>query len=225
MTFGSSLTALGFLVGIVVYYIASKERKMDTEGTGYLALCGLLGGVIGAKLGQWSVDAAPVMVMLDPRSGGRTILGGVLGGWLAVELAKKFLGIRRSTGDLFALALAAGEAVGRLGCHFNQCCFGAPTTGFFAVYQNEAWRHPTQLLSSAVALVLFTILWTVRNRMPREGQLFCLYLFGWATARFFLEFLRTNDRLIFGLTLAQISCLGILALAMVFWRSWKTTKS
>ncbi len=224
MSFGSSLTALGFVVGITVYYLASKERKMDTEGTGYLALVGLVGGVIGAKLGQWSLDATPVALMLDPRSGGRTILGGVLGGWLAVELAKKYLGIRRSTGDLFALALAAGEAVGRLGCHFNQCCYGLPTNGLWGVTQHGALRFPTQLLSSAVALVLFGVLWGLRNRMQREGQLFCIYLFGWATARFLLEFLRTNDPLILGLTLAQISCLGILALAMVFWKQCKITK-
>src|SRR5580658_5586007 len=48
--------------------------------------------------------------------GGKTIVGGLLGGWLAVEMVKKLTGIRRRTGDLFALPLCVGIAVGRIGC-------------------------------------------------------------------------------------------------------------
>ncbi len=47
---------------------------------------------------------------------GKTIIGALLGGTLAVELARRHLGIRRRTGDLFALPITIGIAIGRIGC-------------------------------------------------------------------------------------------------------------
>src|SRR5207247_6012464 len=138
---------------------------------------GVRGGVLGAKvtewgLGHWQTLASHPATMLDPRLGGRTIIGGVLAGWLAVEIAKWRLGIRRSTGDLFALALPAGEAVGRIGCFFNGCCYGVPSHVPWAVFQHGAWRHPTQFYAALLAAALFGLLVMLRNRMPREGDLF-----------------------------------------------------
>jgi phosphatidylglycerol---prolipoprotein diacylglyceryl transferase len=212
------MTLLGFVVGIAIFFLAAKERRLNTEGVAYLAFWGLLGGLIGAKLGQWGADPRTV---LDPRYGGRTILGGVLGGWLAVEMAKKKMGIRRSTGDFFALALAAGESIGRIGCYLNGCCYGKVCTGPIAVFQHGQWRHPTQLYSAAYALILFIILWSLRKKLPREGQLFALYVILWSTGRFVLEFLRTNPVWLAGLTLAQVSCIVVGGLGVVWWRAWK----
>src|SRR5437899_2542448 len=117
MTLGFVLTMLAYSVGALVLYLAARERRMATEGIRYVALAGLVGGVLGAKvtellLAHGQAAAANPGILLDPRLGGRTILGGVIVGWGAVEATKWRLGIRRSTGDLFALALPAGEAVG-----------------------------------------------------------------------------------------------------------------
>src|SRR5947209_3875692 len=116
MTPGTLFTGLGYLTGALALYLAARRRGMASEGIAWVTLAGLVGGVFGAKLsewvlGHWSDFAAHPAVILDPRLGGRALIGGILGGWLAVEAAKRGLGIRRSTGDLFAPALAAGEAV------------------------------------------------------------------------------------------------------------------
>lgn len=215
MTVGSAVTTLAFLVAGLIFYFSSRERGMATEGMGYLALIGAAGGVLTARMVQLLGESAPAAVLLDPRVGGRTILGGVIGGWVAVEICKRYLGIRRSTGDAFALALAAGEAIGRLGCHLNTCCYGRPTQGWPAVYQEGAWRYPTQLYSAAVAALLFLLLWRLRSRLPREGDLFTVYLLAWSVSRFVMEFWRDNPPWWNGLTLAQVACLALFGFALV----------
>jgi phosphatidylglycerol:prolipoprotein diacylglycerol transferase len=214
---------MGYLVGAAVFYLEARRRGRATEGMGWVALAGLGGGVLGAKVTEWvlvhgSAFAANPASMLDPRLGGRTLIGGVIAGWAAVEVAKRRLGIRRSTGDLFALALPAGEAVGRVGCFFNGCCYGIPAGVPWAVYQHDAWRHPAQLYASAIALALFGALLALRDRLPREGDLFRLYLVLFGIGRFGLEFLRERTTAFGGLSLAQWVCLEIavvFALALV----------
>jgi phosphatidylglycerol---prolipoprotein diacylglyceryl transferase len=218
MTLGSGLTAAGYLIGLLVFYLAARQRGLATEGMRHVAFAGLCGGVLGAKLtewglGHWQTLATHPAAMLDPRLGGRTIIGGVLAGWLAVEIAKWRLGIRRSTGDLFALALPAGEAVGRIGCFFNGCCFGVRSQVAWAVYQHGAWRHPAQLYSALVAAAIFGTLYIVRDRMPHEGDLFRLYLVLYGASRFGLEFLRERKIVFGGLSLAQWVCLELAIVA------------
>jgi phosphatidylglycerol---prolipoprotein diacylglyceryl transferase len=220
MTLGSAITAAGYLVGVLVFYLAARQRRLATEGIRHVALAGLCGGVVGAKLTEWGLAHWQTLTshpaaMLDPRLGGRTIIGGVLAGWLAVEIAKWRLGIQRSTGDLFALALPAGEVVGRIGCFFNGCCYGVPSHVPWAVYQHGAWRHPAQLYSALAATAIFGTLLALRDRMPREGDLFKLYLVLYGISRFGLEFLRERNLAFGGLSLAQWVCVEIAVVASV----------
>ena len=154
----------------------------------------VLGGVVGAKLGEFAAEGWPLRIsfwsIFDPEFGGKALLGGILGGWIAAGIAKRRMGITRSTGDLFALALPAGEAVGRIGCYFNGCCYGIATKFPIAIYQHGAWRHPTQIYSSITAALIFTALFLVRDKLPREGDLFKLYLLLFGITRFGIEFIR-----------------------------------
>lgn len=211
---GELFTALGYITGALVLYLAARRRGMASEGMGWVTLAGLAGGVLGAKLTEWglahwSTLAARPEAILDPRLGGRALIGGILAGWLAVELAKRKLGLRRSTGDLFALALPAGEAVGRVGCYLNGCCYGTPASVPWAVFQHGAWRHPAQLYAAAVALAVFTLLLATRWRGMREGDLFRLYLVLFSLGRFALEFFRERTVAFGGLSIAQWVCLEL----------------
>ncbi len=217
MTWGSFFTLLGYIVGGILIWFEARRRRMATEGTGWIVLAGLGGGVLGAKLTLWAVLdwntlVTHPLVIFDPRTGGRALIGGIVGGWIGVALAKRRLGIRRSTGDLFALALPAGEAVGRLGCFVNGCCYGAPTRLPWAVYQHDAWRHPAQIYSSLTAAALFGVLYALRDRLPREGDLFKLYLVLYGASRFALEFVRERNAMVGSLSLVQWSCLVIVAI-------------
>ena len=217
------LNFLGYFVGGAVFIFQAKRRKLATEGMGLILLAALIGGLVGAKLTEWIFGAgAPLFnspaAFFDPFVGGRSILGGVVVGWLCVEIAKKRLGITRKTGDMFAFALPAGEAVGRLGCFVGGCCYGVGTSMPWAVYQHAEWRHPTQLYSSFAALITLGVVYFFRNRVP-EGALFPIYLMMFGGSRLIIEFFRESDVVFAGMSVAQLVCAEIVissAILLVF---------
>jgi|SRR5579862_755063 len=215
ITIGEGITGLGYVAGIVVLIWAAKKKHLLTDGMTLVAVAGLTGGILGAKLTELIFEGWPVKVGfvsgLVPTAGGRALVGGLVFGWATVEVVKRKLGIRRSTGDLFALALPAGEAVGRIGCFFNTCCFGTTSTVPWAVYQHGAWRHPTQIYSAITAGLIFAALLYLRERIAREGDLFKLYLVLFGATRFGLEFVRANDTYWLGLTPMQWVCIDLVA--------------
>ena len=215
MKIGEFFTLLGYLTGALVFYLAARGKKLATEGIGYVALAGLCGGVIGARIG--ALLSTPGAAALLPN--GKALMGGLIGGWLAVELCKKRLGITRSTGDLWALALPAGEAIGRLGCYFNGCCFGTTCDWPWAVYQHGAWRHPAQLYAAVMAALIFAVLLWLRPQLGREGELFRAWLLLFAMGRFVFEFLRERPSLFYGFSLAQWLCLEVV-IGAAFWWLW-----
>ena len=221
MTLGECITDLGYVVGALVLWWAASQRKLATNGIGWVAFSGFVAGIVGAKLTQLIAEGwptrVPLSVAFDPKAGGRALLGGLICGWIGVEVAKRVLGIKRSTGDLFALALPAGEAVGRIGCFFNGCCFGEKCNLPWAVYQHDAWRHPAQLYSAAVSALVFVSLLWARQRLNREGDLFLLYLFAFGITRFGLEFVRWRESTFFGLSPMQWFCVELVVGAVVTW--------
>jgi phosphatidylglycerol:prolipoprotein diacylglycerol transferase len=219
MNLGEFFTGLGFLTGIAVLLWSGRNGGVATEGMAKVAAAGLFGGILGAKITQLVYEGwpskIPWYVLFDPRTGGKALMGGLLIGWLSVIIAKKMLGIKRSTGDHFALALPAGEAVGRIGCHFNQCCFGRATDLPWAVHQHGLDRHPTQIYSAIASVLLFGVLLWLKPRLTREGDLWRSYLIGFGSIRFALELLRENESVAFGLSATQVLCLELIVLAIV----------
>jgi phosphatidylglycerol:prolipoprotein diacylglycerol transferase len=193
-----------YAVGIAAFAAMAWRRRLATEGMRDIALAGLLGGLLGAHLFQWLGTRGAY-----PLGAAKSVLGGVAGGWLAVEIAKRWLGIRRSTGDLFAVALMAGEAVGRWGCHTGGCCYGRTWSGPWAVFQHDALRHPAQLyLSLACALILAALIVAEVRWRPRDGVLFVVQGVLYCLARFGVEFFREGHAALAGLTTAQWACLA-----------------
>jgi len=211
VSLGELFTLLGFLTGGAVLWFEARRRKLLTEGMRLVAVVGLTAGVLGARLVEWASTGdlwTRPTFLLDPHSGGKSLLGGVFAGWLAVVLTKRRLGIRRGTGDLWALALPAGEAVGRIGCYFNQCCYGLPCSQSvpLAMWEHGAWRYPTQIWSGLTALVIFCVLRGLRDQMPREGDLWKAYLVLFGLTRFVIEFYRERPIVWHGLSAMQLVC-------------------
>lgn len=215
---GSSLQGLGYIVGLVVFIIAQRFSRQPLP-TGQpriiLLASAVIGGMLGAKLSQWLALGWPFgsdpLAILNPAAGGRTVLGGIICGWIAVEIAKRRLGISYSTGMPFALALPAGEAVGRIGCWFIGCCGGQTCSLPWAVLHDGNAVHPSQLYMSGGLLILFTALLLLRPLLAREGDLFLCYFAGYGLLRFIVEFSRSQDALLLGLSLAQWICLLFIA--------------
>ena len=201
MTLSAGCYALGYLTGLAAFAWMARRRRLATAGIMAVMGAGLVGGLAGANLAQWVFGGVA----------GKTVLGGIAGGYLCVLLYKRHLGLRRPTGDLFAVGISAGEAVGRWGCFFGGCCYGKACALPWAVRQHGEWRHPSQLyLSLANALILVVLLRYDKARPPEnalfylQGTLYCL-------ARFGIEFVRAGPPPVAGLTLAQWACLAGLA--------------
>jgi hypothetical protein len=122
------------------------------------------------------------------------VLGAIAGGYLSVVLYKRHLGIERPTGDLFAVALCAGEAIGRWGCFFGGCCYGKPSHAAWAVWQHGAWRHPTQIYLSLASLLILGCLLLLERTDPRENALFYFQGLLYCVSRFVIEFFRATRR-------------------------------
>jgi len=147
--------------------------------------------------------------------GGKTIVGGLLGGWLAVEMVKRVSGIRRRTGDLFALPLCVGIAVGRIGCFLAGLAddtYGKPTHLPWAIdFGDGIGRHPVQLYEIVFLVLLGLVL--SRPWKLREGMRFRIFLAGYLAWRLVIDFFKPQP-LIAGMNLIQWACVaGLLALA------------
>lgn len=189
--------ALAYAAAVVVFWWMARRRDMPADTAARVMAAGLFGGLLGANLAQLLATGLP----------GKTIEGGILGGWLAVVIAKRYFGIARSTGDLFALAIPAGEAIGRIACFIGGCCYGKAATVAWAVHDHGLMRHPTQLYLALAAAACFAILFAVerRLRLPDNG-LFYLGGMLFCVDRFTVDFFRDVAPLGGTLTLAQIGC-------------------
>ncbi|MFZ4507189.1 MAG: prolipoprotein diacylglyceryl transferase [Fimbriimonas sp.] len=183
-TLGVIFNMLGFAIGGAVYFYEAKRRNLNLSQTNEVALIGVLVGVVAGWLGQ-----SVFSLGTGSSPGGRTIIAGVLGGWLGVEIAKRRYGIKVSTGPLWAVALPAGESIGRIGCWFHGCCYGRECDLPWAVFQHDAARYPTQFLLSGSALITFLAAWWYRDR----GDVFALSLFLWSVSRMLIEPFRESS--------------------------------
>jgi phosphatidylglycerol:prolipoprotein diacylglycerol transferase len=212
---GFGFNVLSLLVGGFVYwYFAERGRSHYLR---LAAAIGLIAGALTARFAEFFAEGAPASYLIHPEFGGRTILGGVIGGWIGVELAKRWLRVRTPTGDAFGLALAAGEVFGRIGCLFNGCCFGEPTSVPWAVYQHGALRHPTQIYSGFVAALTFGVLLWAKPRVA-EGQVFALYLMLFAAGRLVIEPFRADFGSGTGAYAAETASALLLIAGAVVWR-------
>lgn len=203
MTLSAGCYALGYLTGLGAFAGMARRRNLATAGIMAVMGAGLLGGLVGANLTQWAYGH-----FFGTGEAGKTVLGGIAGGYLSVLLYKRYLGLRRPTGDLFAVAVSAGEAVGRWGCFFGGCCYGKACDAAWAVHQHGAWRHPTQLYLSGANALILVALWRFDKMRPPENGLFYLQGVLYCLARFIIEFFRAGPPPVAGLTGAQWACLA-----------------
>lgn len=218
MNLGLIFTTLAYLAGALVFFLHSRTRRLGLKQSFWLLFAALAGGIFGAKLVRllFAAAAGADLSWLAAHPDGRTIIGGILCGWLAVALCKRRLGIVGSTGDSFALALSLGEALGRIGCFFNACCCGAVVSSLpWAVYQDAAWRHPAQIYSALCAFSIFLLLVFLRKKVKWEGDLFRIYVLLEGSSRFLLEFARDRTEIIYGLSMAQWVCLELVVSMLI----------
>lgn len=216
--------ALIMLLAIVLGWAISRRTQQSLPMTGYQKLGIVWGGFVGAMIAaklpflfdDWNalLDGSAWLVS------GKTILMGLVGGYLGVELAKWALDVRGSTGDTFVLPVACAIAVGRLGCFHVGCCFGLPTNLPWAVVfpnVDQQPRHPTQLYEFGFHLIMVAFFCYCQRRHWFEQQQFKLYVMLYAIYRFATETIRPEAIGWGGLTAYQWGSLAILVLFGLLW--------
>ena len=209
------LTLGGLAVSLILWRrLARRDPRLLT-----IYLAALAGALLGAKAvyflaeGYLHVGAPDLWQQLAT---GKSILGGLLGGYAAVEIVKRLLGYTGSTGDWFAPIVPLGVALGRVGCWTSDCCRGIACKPAWYAMQDATGQArwpavPVELLFNLLALAV--ILW-LRGTKRLPGQHFHLYLIAYGAFRFLHEFLRDEPRIIGPLTGYQIAALAVLILGV-----------
>jgi len=187
-------------VGARLYLRTSKTSLRglgDTRNYAVILGC-VLGAAIGNKAAHWIHHADHWHLLKDSPwliLQGQSIVGGLLGGLLGVELGKKYAGVRESTGDRFVAPILVGLIIGRVGCFIAGLAddtYGNPTSLPWAVdFGDGIPRHPTQLYDIAFALVALVLLRYFKPTLARESGLqFKLLLAGYLLWRLFIDALK-----------------------------------
>jgi len=194
----------------------------------------IFGAAIGNKLVFW-IEMPNLLPLYWNKPevwfAGQSMVGGLLGGLLGVELAKKISGVRHSTGDAFVFPILLGLMIGRAGCFvagLEDGTFGIPTTVPWGVdFGDGIPRHPTQLYEIVFAAALWGGLHYLHsNRALQPGLLFKIMLCGYLMWRLLVDGLKpVFFDYGFGLSGIQVVCAIALLLYMpLCFAQWRKLK-
>jgi phosphatidylglycerol:prolipoprotein diacylglycerol transferase len=226
--------ALAYFIGFRVYLYTRDKKRMPMDKAMWVIVGATVGAAFGSKFLYWLEDPVKTLqYWTDLRylMEGKTIVGGLLGGLLGVELAKKAIGWTRSTGDEMALPLIIGMMIGRIGCFLTGLedhTYGVETTWWTGVdFGDGVLRHPTQLYEIAYLAVLGAGVIVLRRRggVP-DGGVFQLFMIGYLAFRLGVDVIKPTPHPYFGLNNVQVACVaGLLYYARLLLRWRQTSKS
>lgn len=208
--------SLGLIVAIALYYVNTRTRAVGNNGL-YIATAAAVGGTLGAKIPIWIVNLPAIIANPGAETllSGRTIVGGLIGGALAVYVVKRRLGITERLGNYLVPSLCAGILLGRIGCLLAGCCYGEPTALAWGVdFGDGVARHPTQLYEAMMLLGFLGYSQLTLTR-HRPGALFQAFMIGYFAWRFAIEFIRVNPISAVGLTYYQVVAAVVLLYYLV----------
>lgn len=200
------------LLGIVVFFVmALRDKNLQKHISKAeffnVSIESAIAAIIGARLlhvlSQWK-QYTSFLEMISIWNGGLSILGALLGiiGYSIWALRSKNIPVL-PVYDIAALYAPLVQGIARIGCFLVGCCYGAPTALPWGVgYHNplvlaplNITLHPTQLYSSLIYLVIFILLYKMRNFFNRPGKLCLFYIMAMSFERWFVDFFR-GDRIL-----------------------------
>lgn len=228
------------VIWIVIWMVWQKKRGVnltyDTIFTGFLVgipsgviisrLLHVLDNIVVAKLHPELAAAGQVFdYTQDPIKilGGEgltaygAVLGAALGVWIYCRITKLDMGYVIHT---LAPAIISAQAIGRIGCTLNGCCYGiACNLPWCVEYTNPdsvgfgaGVVHPTQIYEIIFNLIVFGVLWKLMSKVRPDGTLFLIYLALYSAWRVGIDFIRPGSPFLFDLHQAQV--IGIIVLVI-----------
>ncbi len=218
---------LGFFLGFR-YYLYLRRQQVDVisdQGRLWIIIGATFGALIGSRLVGALEDpqrffSAATSWLYYYQS--KTIVGGLLGGLWGVELIKKMIGVKHSSGDLFTFPIILGMIIGRIGC-FSMGVFeptyGLPSSLPWAMDLGDGvLRHPTALYEIVFLLACWSFLYFLQKKETLvSGAKFRLFMVAYLSYRFMVEFIRPGEVLGLGMTTLQwTSLVGL----VYYWKVW-----
>ena len=222
------------VVALVLWMTRETKRTVGLSSEPVLtgSLIALVSGLIVSKLlhviDKWDYYIQNPGQILDPS--GLTIYGAILGATLGILIYSK--ASKFPFGhvlDLLAPGIILAQAIGRVGCTLNGCCYGIPTslpwgvvythpdsTGYFAslALPPGMGLHPTQVYELIYNLIVFGILLKLRGRLKPDGSLALLYFIFYSAWRLGVGFIREGAPFVADLHQAQFLSIIVLAVAI-----------
>jgi len=204
------MLAVAFAVSTALAVLEAKRQKINPDIIFNLVFISFISGIVGARIFYIAENIgyyikSPLEIIMLQR-GGLSWFGGLI---LAVSAGIAYLKNKNlpvyKTLDLIAPFVALAQAIGRIGCLLNGCCFG-----------KESLTIPLQVYSSLLLMLIFIVLRLLQDRPHRDGQIFFTYLLLYSAKRFFIEFWRADNEIVFlGLTLFQLISIAIFCLSIL----------
>lgn len=201
------------VIGIAL--LDARRRGISQDVIWDLGLWGVIGGIIGARLlhiiDKWDYYISHPEQFLN--FAGLAIWGAVLGAMVALII---YSFIKRISfwelGDIIAPGAILGQAIGRVGCLINGCCYGLtcqlPIAIVFQHPDSYAPHgvplYPTQIFHIIWNLAGFVLLWLLRKKLKLKGALFLLWLIYFSVGDFAVHLFREGDVFLFNLQQAQV---------------------
>lgn len=242
----------GVLVALALAIHEAKRTQQNPENYIDIALFGVIFSVIGARLYyvifSWEFYASQPLKIFALREGGLAIYGGIIAGIITVIVYTKIKKLNFwLVADTAAPSLLLGQIIGRWGNFFNREAFGGYTNNIFAMrYLKEQVHnvsasvlekvvtingteyiqvHPTFLYESMWNMGVFVLLFIMKKRKKFNGEIFGLYLLGYACGRVWIEALRTDQLKIANFAVSQLlSALLIVGAIVLLWYRGKSSK-
>jgi phosphatidylglycerol:prolipoprotein diacylglycerol transferase len=217
---------LAYIAAFCLYLMQRRKRgdALSTDMRWWLIAAMLAGAAIGSKVLFWFEDPRLTAAHWNNPSyllSGKTIVGALIGGLIAVEWAKRRLGITQRTGDLFVLPLIAGTAVGRIGClltGIEDQTAGIHTSLPWGVDFGDGPRHPTQIYEIIFLMFLAGLIIWFSRRPHRQGSLFKLYFVSYLAFRLAVDSIKPEVRVFARLSSIQCACLLLMLYLLWDWR-------
>lgn len=212
------LEAAGIFAGFRYFlYLRSKHPDyISSNNRTWILIGAIFGSLLGSRL-IGGLENPEVLLNSNNKLihfyENKTILGGLLGGLAGVELIKKFIGERRSSGDLFTYPLMLAMIIGRIGCFgmgVYEETYGTQTVFFTGMNLGDGkLRHPVALYEIVFLFILWGVLKrTDKNFLLAEGSMFKLFMICYLFFRFMLDFIKPHYTFSIGLSTIQLTCIA-----------------
>jgi prolipoprotein diacylglyceryltransferase len=209
--------AAWLVAGLAIWWLSRRQLQFPAQSFEMPYLAALLfgsglGAVLFGSLNLW-LSGMPGLA--------RSVEGALAGGIVAIEFYKWMAGISVRTGARFALPLAVGIAIGRIGCYLaglDDFTYGTPTVlSWGHDFGDGISRHPVQLYESAAmaAFAVFYVIAVLRKDGFVIANGFYLVLIYYGLQRFIWEFLKPYGAVIGPFSLFHLLSLFILLYASV----------